>query len=562
MIPVPRPYQAQFKTDIYAAWNAGHRNVLGVLATRGGKTVTFADIIHEHPGAAVAIAHRQELIGQISLTLARFGVRHRVVAPTKVARFIVQQHMHELGQSYYDPTARASVAGIDTLISPGRQEELKGWAGQQTLWVMDEAHHILKNNKWGRGTEMFPRARGLGVTANTIRADGKGLGKDADGIMDALVTSIGLYELIALGYATPYRVISPAAKDLDLDSVSISGATGDYSRPQLVAMTRRSSVIGDVVKHYLKFAPGKLGITFAPDVETAGDIAKNFNAAGVPAEVISAKTPDSQRISIQEKFKRRDILQMVNVDLFGEGYDVPAIEVVSMARATASFNLFCQQFARGLTVMDGKKEAIILDHVGNCIRFSMGHGMPDSEIVWSLDRRERGTRGVRDPDLIPQRMCTNPECLALYEAIHKCCPWCGHYPQPAARTGPQFVDGDLTELDAATLEEMRGRTKGVDTPVNTVHNRLASGGWNGIKLLGAVKNHRVRQETQAELREAIAWWAGHSKAEGFTDSESYRRFYYKFGIDVLSATVLGKGEAVALADRINKEIERCQSPKH
>lgn len=552
MIPILRPYQSAAKFDINAAWLTGYLYILLVLATRAGKTVLFSDIIKDYNGVQVAIAHRQELVGQMSLTLARFGVKHNAIAPTKVIKFIVDLHVKELGESFYEPTALTSVAGVDTLLS--RKDSLKEWAKQVGQWVQDEAHHVLRENKWGRVAAMFPNARGLGVTANTIRADGKGLGRHADGLFDKMVISVGLYDLIQMGYATPYRIISPQTKDLNLDTVKVSSRTGDYNRDQLVMATRKSSIIGDVVEHYKKFAAGKLGITFATDVETAGKIADQFNAAGVPAEVVSAKTPDRDRILIQERFKNREILQMVNVDLFGEGYDVPAIEVVSMARPTKSFNLFCQQFARGLTVMESKKEAIILDHVGNCVQFSMTHGMPDSEIPWSLDRRESRGRGKRNPDLIPQKSCLNPECLAVYEAIHKECPWCGYYPVPAARTAPEFVDGDLEELDVATLEKMRGRIKRVDTPANMMHTQYEQMGLKPIAVAGAVKQHRLKQNAVKILRDSIAWWAGHQKALGRTDSQSYRLFWFKFDTDPISAQVLGRPAMEALTERINTDI--------
>ena len=552
MIPVLRPYQTAAEADINAAWLAGYINIILVLATRAGKTVLFSKIIKDYKGVQVAIAHRQELIGQMSLTLARFGVKHNAIAPNKVIKFLVELHVKELGQSFYEPTALISVAGVDTLLS--RKDKLTEWAKQVGRWVQDEAHHVLEENKWGRVAAMFPNAQGLGVTANTIRADGKGLGRHADGIFDKLIVSVGLYDLIQMGYATPYRIISPQTKDLDLDAVKISNRTGDYNRDQLVMATRKSSIIGDVVEHYKKFAVGKLGITFATDVETAGKISDQFNAAGVPAEVVSAKTPDRDRIKIQERFKNREILQMVNVDLFGEGYDVPAIEVVSMARATTSFNLFCQQFARGLTIMDSKKEAIILDHVGNCVRFSMTHGMPDSEIQWSLDRREARGRGKKNPDLIPQKSCLNPECLVVYEAIHKECPYCGFYPTPTARTGPEFVDGDLEELDFATLEKMRGRIKRVDTPANMMYGEFQRMQLTPLAVAGAVKKHRLKQNAIKILRDSIAWWAGHQKALGRTDSQSHRLFWFKFGIDSMNAQCLGRPAMEALTERINTDI--------
>ena len=550
-----RPYQTTAEAEIYKAWQTC-RNVLLVLATRGGKTVSISKIHHDHTGYSVAIAHRQELVGQMSLTLARYGVRHRVIAPQHVVRFLVQLHMQELGRSFYDPLGFCAVAGIDTLISPKRQKELAEWAKQVTKGTLDEAHHAQKDNKWGRLVDIFPNAQWLGVTANTIRADGGGLGSHADGIFDKMVVSIGLRDLIDQGYATPYRIFSPTARDLDLDTVAISKKTGDYNKTQLTVRTRQSSVIGDVVEHYIKLAYGKLGITFAPDVAIATDIAAKFNAAGVPAEVISAKTPDKERVEIQRRFRRREIWQMVNVDLFGEGYDVPGIEVVSMARPTASFNLFCQQFARGLTLADGKEVAIIIDHVGNCLRMSATYGMPDSQIEWSLDRRERRPRGERDPDLIPTRSCA--ECTSLYEAIYRECPYCQHVWKPAVRSGPEFVDGDLEELDAAVLAAMRGEIDRIDLPADVVRRRMEQGGAGGAAAGGAAKNHRLRQEAQVELRDAIALWAGGQVAKGRPDSESYRRFYFAFGVDVMTAQTLGRPDAEALTARVinYKEVNR------
>jgi len=83
-----RSYQEKAKKDIEAAWDESHKNVLFVMATGGGKTVLFATIAAENKGPVCLIAHRQELVGQMSLALARCGVYHRVVGPKNVIRFI------------------------------------------------------------------------------------------------------------------------------------------------------------------------------------------------------------------------------------------------------------------------------------------------------------------------------------------------------------------------------------------------------------------------------------------------------------------------------------------
>jgi len=539
-----RPYQQDVKDAIYRSWNGGNRNALAVLPTGAGKTVLFSDIIKEHNAPACAIAHRQELVSQVSLALAAEGVRHRIIGPKNVVKLVVNLHMLTQGKSLYDPSAPAGVAGVDTLVRRG--DSLKHWCNSVTLWVQDEAHHVLAGNKWGTAADMFPNAKGLGVTATPLRADGNGLGRHADGLFDDMVVGPSMRELINMGYLTDYRVFAPPS-DLDLGAVKISKTTGDYSRDGMVKAVRKSHVIGDVVEHYKRIAMGKLGITFAPDVKTATEISEQFNANGVPAAVVSAKTPDAERIAILRRFKNRELLQLVNVDLFGEGFDLPAIEVVSMARPTQSYGLYVQMFGRALRLLDGKEYAIIIDHVGNVVR----HGLPDAVREWTLDRRERRSKQTSD-DVIPVKAC--PNCTAVYERVHAECPFCGFKPMPIARNGPEYVDGDLTELDAETLAKMRGEIAKVDKDPEIYRAELAAKGAPHVGQLSHVKRHKECQEAQAILRDTIALWAGYQRAAGRPDAESYRRFYFKYRLDVMTAQALGTKEALELNSKIMEEL--------
>lgn len=563
MPPILRPFQDKLARDCYAAWDAGAINVMPVAATGSGKTVVLSHLLYNEPGASIAIAHRQELVSQISVALARNGVRHRVVGAKKgsnLVRVITALQVAELGYSFLDPTAKTGVGGVDTVI----RMQNEPWFQQVRLAVQDEGHHVLRNNKWGRAASMFANARGLFPTATPLRADGRGLGRHHDGLTDAMVLAPSMRDIINMGYLTDYRIFAPPS-DLNLSNVSISESSGDFNPEQLRKAVRSSTVTGDIVKHYLRIAPGKLGVTFTVDVESATDTAAAFRAAGVPAEVVSAKTPDGLRAAILRRFKRREILQLVNVDLFGEGFDLPAIEVVSFGRPTESFSLYSQQFGRTLRLMisdrlliswddfsneerrywiaaSEKPVGIIIDHVNNVIR----HGLPDARREWSLDRRER--RAKRDSDAIPLRVCV--ACLQPYEAIHKRCPYCDHYMPPAARSGPEFVDGDLTELDAATLAALRGEVARIDGDF------YAPRGLEGPGLFAARGYHLKRQQEQQVLRNSIAWWAGVEAARGISESASYRRFYFRFGIDVANAQTLGAREAAELAHKINLELTK------
>ena len=539
-----RPYQAKAKEDIYGAWDQGFVNTLAVLPTGAGKTVLFSEIIKEHQGASCAIAHRQELVSQISLALARDKVRHRIIGPKSVVKLCVNLHMLELCASYYDPSSTCAVAGVDTLVRRG--DELNGWLESVTLCVQDEAHHVLESNKWGTAFKMFPNAKGLGVTATPLRADGKGLGRHVDGLFDTMVEGPGMRDLIEMGFLTEYRVFAPPS-DFVRPGAEAIGTTGDFSHVKLKAAVKKSHIVGDVVTHYQRIAPGKLGVTFTDSVETATEIAAQFNAAGVPAAVVSAKTPDAERIAILRRFKNRELLQLVNVDLFGEGFDLPAIEVVSMARATESYALYVQQFGRALRLLDGKLFALIIDHVGNVER----HGLPDARREWTLDRREKRGKS-KASDAIPVRAC--PACTAVYERIYNACPFCGHIMTPAARSGPEQVDGDLIELDPAALAAMRGEIEKVDMDPEAYRHELAKKYTPLVGQLAGVKRHVATQEAQEALRGSIAWWAGYQRAQGRSDSESYRRFYFKFGTDVLTAQTLKAADAIELAGRVNEHL--------
>ena len=543
-----REYQQHDVAAIHASWQAGNRNVMYVCPTGGGKTVTLSHIVHNYNQPSCAIAHRKELVGQMALALARCGVHHRVIGPTSLIKFVIYIQQRELGCSFYNANAPCAVAGIDTLIR--RTDQLSQWMQQVRLWVTDEAHHIVHKpqpNKWGKGVDLFPNAFGLGVTATPTRADGKGLGRHANGVFDDMVEGPSMRDLIDAGWLSPYRIFAPPS-DIDLTDVP-ADSSGDFNQKKLKTAVRQSHIVGDVVEHYLRITPGKLGVTFASDVDTATDMAHQYNQNGVPAAVVTGKTPDRIRTEVIERFGRRELLQLVNVDLFGEGFDIPAIEVVSFARPTQSYSLFCQQFGRALRIMDGKEHAVIIDHVGNVVR----HGLPDAARIWSLDAREKRPKSKDPDDDIPLRYCT--ECTSPYQRILIKCPYCGHHPVPAARSAPEFVDGDLFELDETTLAAMRGAIHDVDNPAGKLH-AMARAGAPDVAVHSFRKNANRRIEAQKALRESMAWWAGYQRDQGRSDQESYRVFYHSFGTDVLSAQALGRPEAFELATKINNYLAR------
>lgn len=532
-----RDYQAELLNRAWPLLLQRGRNVLAVMPTGAGKTVTMAALARAWPEPSLAVAHRRELVAQISVALGAAGLEHAVVAPAPVIKFVVARHLDRLGTSLVYSGARTRVCAVDTLLARG----LGADARQFTLWQMDEAHHGVPDNKWGRGIAQLAHASGVGWTATPKRADRKPLGRVAGGLFDDSVQGPTTAQLEALGHLCGCDYYGPPPSVLR-ERIKLSDATGDFSMPQLRQETRRSTIVGDVVQHYLRIAPGQPGITFAVDVELGKEHAEAFRRAGVPARFVDGNSPDDERAGAVEALARGDVKQLVNVDLFGEGFDLPAVTVASLARATESLPLHFQQIGRVKRPAPGKTRGIVIDHVGN-----LKHGVPEGVEEWAMDgapRRRESARGV------PVRTCL--ACFRAFEGWSLACPFCGARPDVAPARRPEEVEGDLEAYGPELMAELRERAR---QAVALPHGR------NGHAVTPAraavERNMMERCAAQDELREAMAWWAGIRRdVYGDEDSASYRRFYGTFGVDAMSARGLGGPQARALAAAVWKDLER------
>ena len=539
-----RDYQQDLHDRVMCSWaNPDVKNILCVSDTGTGKTVIISNIVKALNVSTVVIAHRQELVRQLSETLAKNGVKHKVVATPQIIRFIVKRHIKLFGKSFVDLNSNVLVSGVRTLINRDFDKD-----GVQ-LWIIDEAHHVLDANEWGKAVGMFPNAKGLGFTATPLRADGHGLGRHHDGVFDVmLINKKSMAELIIEGHLTPFKIYGPANK-INLDNIKTTAA-GEFSKTQLKKEvdTVRSEITGDVVAHYQKHAMGLKGVTFVTDCDTGREITRQYNAAGVPAAFIEAKTPDNERAGVIDQFTTGKLLQLVNVDIFGEGFDLPAISVVSMARPTNSYSLFSQQFGRSLRPdpSSGKTHAIIIDHVGNCSR----HGLPTQAKEWTLDRRDKRVKGEVDPDEIPLKVCKG--CEAYYEAMHNACPYCNHMNVPDDRSMPEFVDGDLTLMDFSDLDELHKQIALINLESNELPPNMVPHSKGPLVVNSVIKRHRETRESQEILRHNIAIWSGEYKLKGLDLQQRYKKFYWLFKIDVLTAQTLNKKDALILNEKVIK----------
>jgi DNA repair protein RadD len=411
-----RPFQSEMIHDARQAFTHGAQSVLIQAPTGAGKTVIASAVLDaaaKKGKRSWFIVHRRELVGQAVRTFEEAGVPVGVVA----------------AGSRLTPDKAVQVCSIGSLMR--RIDLLPG----PDFLCWDECHHCVSAT-WSAIHRRFASARHLGLTATPERLDGHGL----RGHFETMVAGPSTRWLIEAGYLAPFRYF--AAPRIALDAVGT--VAGEFNRGQLAAELDKPSITGDAVSHYLRVAPGKRAVVFAVTRVHSRNIVDAFLAAGIPAAHVDGETPMRERDAAVTAFREGRIQVLSNVDLFGEGFDLPSLEVAILLRPTQSLALFLQQVGRALRTSPGKSEAIILDHASN-VRM---HGLPDDERVWSLDGREKRSVGA-----VVVRIC--PDCFAAIPAGRRTCDECGaEFPESEGKE-IKAVEGELEEVDREALKRAR-----------------------------------------------------------------------------------------------------------
>lgn len=451
-----RSYQSKFIGDIAQAYAQGAKSPAAVLPTGGGKGLVAQ---HIAKGSAAKgnvvglLAHRAELISQLSMSLASAGVWHYVVGPEKLRRAIINKQISKFGRSFYNTDAPTYVASVQTLARRLDTSEAPSDSG---LMIYDEGHHCVAG-QWKKIIEANPKAKRLMLTATPERLDGKGLGVSAGGYCDALVMGPRVKELIALGYLSQPRVFSPPSK-LDFSDLRFSGS--DYARADNAKLMDQASITGDVIQHYRRLANGLPAIAFCVTVKHAKHVAEQFSAAGFKAACVDGNMLTSERDRAIEDLGRGRLHVLTSCDIVSEGTDIPIVAAAIMLRRTESLALYLQQAGRVLRPFEGKEYSIILDHVGN----SDIHGLPDEDREWSLEGRKKRKRNLADDDdEADLKAITCMDCYGKFSSSESKCPWCGAEVLSAKSKPPKEVDGELIEVDEESLRLRRRSEQGMAT---------------------------------------------------------------------------------------------------
>lgn len=398
-----RPYQEAIVDETRELMRAGHKDILIVAPTGSGKTVLTAHMLKtaaQRGMDSIFVVHRRELIRQSIKTFHKFHLQHGVISP-------------DYAEDFRHPVQIASIMSLARRLARVRKP---------TLVVWDESRHVAAKS-WATVHSAFPGAFHIGLDGSPQRSDGRGLGK----YFKKLVNGPSVSSLIEMGFLSRYRIFAPGN-----------------------GMADKPTVTGDAVREYTARAAGKRALVFAASIQDSQYAVARFKEAGFKAMHLDGETDGAVRDQAVQDFEDGKIEILSNVGLFGEGYDLGALEVVIDLAPTTSLSAWLQRCGRALRTWPGKTEALILDHAGNCER----HGLPDEPREWVL---EGSGVAKRDADTGPSlRICK--KCFAAQFPGSGTCQYCGNAFEIKARKIAR-TEGRLKEMTPEMILAAREKAR-------------------------------------------------------------------------------------------------------
>jgi DNA repair protein RadD len=382
-------------------------------------------------------ANRVDLIQQTSDRFLDHGIAHGVV-----------QARH----SRTDTTQAAQICSIQTI---NRRKLIPSL----DVIIIDEAHAAISPT-YRKFLENHP-VPVYGLTATPFS---RGLGK----VFNHLVHTVTVADLTAKGWLVPARCYAPDRPDLsDVDTVA-----GDYHEGQLERAVNKTVLVANICDEYLKRANNGRTVVFATSIKHSEHIRDQFLFRGIACEHIDCYTPAAERIAILGRLRSGVTRVVTNCAVLAEGFDLPALSCIVLARPTKSLIRYIQMAGRALRPAPGKTEALILDH-SNTVELL---GLPTDDLPLVLDMGLPRKTSISKPAKL--HIC--PQCKAITRRKPDPCNSCGYQPEVVPFDVEQR-EGTLREVKKirATLEVRQAFYSGL---VSICEQKHYNRGWVAHKF--------------------------------------------------------------------------------
>lgn len=294
-----RPYQKEFVDALRKSFASGNKRIIGTIGCGAGKSVIASFITKactDNKNNVLFVVHRKELCEQITKTFNKGGV---------------DMSLCHIGM------VQTECRRLKKLAEP-------------KLIIVDEGHHSLANS-YRSVIKHFDDALVLSLTATPVRLSGEGFRE----LYSDIVTGVSTKWLIENKYLAPYKYYGVTLADTS----KLHTKNGDFDKNEVEQLMSQGYIFGNVVENWKKITKDKKTIVYCSSINTSKETVQAFRNAGVNAEHLDGTTPKNERKRIIEEFRKGVVKVLANVDLFGEGLDIPSVECVCLCRPTKSLSL-------------------------------------------------------------------------------------------------------------------------------------------------------------------------------------------------------------------------------
>lgn len=351
MSPELRDYQAAALRIIGARLEAGTLRGYFTLPTGTGKTRILAELAALESGRVLVVAHRLELIAQL---------REAMVAAVGSGAVGV------VGIGEHEPGRRVTVATVQALRGGRGLSDVLA-VGPVALALVDECHHVTAGNTYGRLIgrleAVCPGVVVLGCSATPWRADGERM----QAVLPDCLFERTVRDMQAAGWLAPLRWDRCELEGLRLEGLKLSRLEGerDYEAGELAAEIDRPELTAEIARRTAPALQGERSAVFCASVAHAHHLAAAYRGEGLRAEPVWGDMPRADRADVLARWRAGAVDVVTNCALLTEGYDLPELARVVIARPTRSPGLYIQMLGRALRPLPGKPYALAVDVVGN-----------------------------------------------------------------------------------------------------------------------------------------------------------------------------------------------------
>jgi len=343
-----RPYQKETWSKLDESLiDRGEKSTIMALPTGSGKTLTAVTWLNDrflkHGCSCLWLVHRIELSDQARQAFTKAAPDIRTT---------------EWNTNVKDQSGQVVIGMILSSRNLDRHFDVV---------VIDEAHHTAMPTYRRKLEELKPDFL-LGLTATPTRLDGRSLG------YESIATQYSVLDLVQDGYLS--KPVYVRIRTGQRHRMRVGG--GDFTNRSLRQLDNLSR--NQLITRIWSEDRERWGKTliFTADIQHADHLYASLygrvDEIGLGPHsiaVVHSRLTQQVRDRRVRRFKEGHASVMINVGVFTEGFDVPDVRSIFLARPTASETLYLQMVGRGTRIAEGKDMFFVVDFVDELGKYSL-----------------------------------------------------------------------------------------------------------------------------------------------------------------------------------------------